>query len=363
MKRVLLGLLCLVTTISACKKNNSNNDDDNTIIDHRNGMVSGTISPVYAASQVILTSTSNGQTDTYWSVPDSKGYFTFPDLAGGNYTLTILPTAGYTKPLDKTVVLAIGKTLDLGNLKVLALGQLAGTANVTGKVSPADAAVVVYLKGQLGHYYAEPDRSTGIFNFTDLPEGSHELELMATQGYIAPAKRSIAITNGQLTDLGTITFAANQRISEFSFKLGGTNLTFDTYVNNGPLRPHVSATYTASNLNINGSLITGNYTQITGIRTKKLTIKLDGVNGPGAYTCKGTESSEMLYTDKSTSAMSYVTDLSSSRDNGSATVIITAFDPVARTISGTFTGTLKSKPISGKTTSQELTAGVFNIKY
>ncbi|MHA4896214.1 DUF6252 family protein [Pedobacter sp. PWIIR3] len=367
MRKVFIGFLLLTMVIIACKKNPVTKQPE---IQPTKGKVFGIISPVNSAAQLTLINSQNVQADAYTVKPDDKGYFIFPEVTEGHYIISITQTTGYIKPRDTTFLMPKSGNIDLGNLKLQPTVTVVepvkpnpvdeGKVNITGKFYPADAAIVAYLDGKLGHYYAEPDRTTGLYNFKNVPEGEYELSYIATAGYVAPVKRSISIAKNVNTDLGILTFAPNQRVSQLSFKLSNTDLAFDTYLNNFYKNTGISVSYVGSKLQITGSSSSGSYQSITGIRTKRLTIKLDGVTGPGTYICQGTESSEILYTDKATAGLTYSIDVGS--DKESAKVIITAFDPAAKTISGTFSGTLRSKT-GTKTTTQELSTGIFNIKY
>jgi len=340
--------------MGACKKNKSVLEDSFPL----EGQLYGFINPAGAATEVIARSITN-PTISYKATLEANGKFIFPRLAYDSYAIKCSPTSGFVEAISQIVNIKPGQTNLSLNITMQGAGGAIGTGVLIGTVFPANAVNHVSLTGQ-NYFYAIPDPVTGAFQIKFLPDGVHQLDFFANSSNIAPAKRSITITNGATTDLGKIIFEPNQRISEFTFKIGSSALTMDTYVNNSYQNTNVSVSYAASKLQIVGSLSSGNYASTDGTRTKKLTIKLDDVTGPGTYICKGTETSEILYTNKSTGMMSYVTDLNITKD--AAKVIITAFDPVARTISGTFSGTMKPR-LATATGSQELTAGVFNIRY
>jgi hypothetical protein len=75
------------------------------------GTVSGSISPVSAASEVILTSTtsSQGYSQTYTQTPNIDGSFTFESVTPGSYELSIAPITGYIAPVEDPLNIAAGQ--------------------------------------------------------------------------------------------------------------------------------------------------------------------------------------------------------------------------------------------------------------
>jgi len=339
--------------MSACSKNKTVPEDNMPL----EGQLYGFINPAGAATEVIATSITN-PTISYKATFEANGKFVFPKLAYDSYVIKCSPTSGFLAGISQMVTIKPGQTNQSLNITMQGAGGSVGTGILVGTIFPANAVNHIALTGQ-AYFYTIPDPVTGAFQIKFLPDGIHQLEFFAKASHIAPKNKGITITNGATIDLGTITFAPNERISEFAFKVGSSALTMDTYINNSYQNTRISVSYIAPKLEIVASLTSGSYASLDGVRTKKLTIKLDEVTGPGTYTCKGTEASVILYTDKSTGMMSRVIDVKS---EDAAKVIITAFDPLARTVSGTFSGTMKSR-LSTITASQDLSSGVFNIKY
>jgi hypothetical protein len=353
MKRTLFLLICFAAFLTACTKDK---DEPPTT-----GEITGTITPAYAVTQTTLTPFENTQLDTLRITPGSDGNFKFTRVKPGIYYAVFATTSRFLYQIPIKVTVVAGSTNELGNISITPLQPL-GTATISGVVSPVSAVVHASITG--GNTFSViPDPNTGTFAFTYLPAGSYSLTFIARTTHVAPAEKKIELTNGQQLDLGTLTFAPNELVSKLSCNMGATALSFDTYLNNTSNK-RITASYTAGELTITGSWTTGSVNNAEGTRTRRLTINLDNVNGPGTYTCKGTTKSEMTYLDRYSGSMTPPSlTYSSSIENGNGTVIITAFDPVTKTLKGTFTGSLKAKILQNTVVSQEVTDGVFDIKY
>ncbi|MET0465573.1 MAG: hypothetical protein ABW007_20600 [Chitinophagaceae bacterium] len=343
----------MAALLSACTK------DKNT--PPTTGDITGTITPAYAVTQISLIPFEDIQLDTLHTTPGSDGNFKFNRVKPGIYFVVFAtnPRFNYQLPIKLTVV--AGATNELGNIAAIPLQPL-GTASISGVVSPASAVVHATITGG-NNFSVVPDPNTGAFSFPYLPAGNYSLTFIARSTHVAPAEKKIELRDGQRLDLGTLTFSPNQLVSKLSCNMGPTALSFDTYLNN-TANKRITASYSAGELMISGSWTTGTAGNAGGVRTRRLTIALDNVNGPGTYICKGTVQSEITYLDRYSSSMAPPNlTYSSSIDNGNGTVIITAFDPVAKTLTGTFRGSLKAKTFQNTVVSQDVTEGVFDIKY
>ncbi len=352
MRQVLFLFLCFAAFLSACTKEK---DKPSTT-----GDVTGTITPAYAVTRITLVPFENTQLDTLRTSPGTDGHFKFSNVKPGIYFVVFEtnPRFLYQIPIKVTVV--AGSTNQLGTIPVTSL-QPQGTASISGIVSPASAVVHASITG--GNIFSVvPDPATGAFSFPYLPAGNYSLTFIAKSTHVAPAEKKIELTTGQQLDLGTLIFAINEPVSKLSCNMAGSALLFDTYLNN-IANKRITASYSAGELAITGSWVTGSITN-SNMRTRRLTINLDDVTGPGTYICKGTAKSEITYYDRYSSTMSAPSPTySSSIENGKGTVVITSFDPVAKTIKGTFTASLKGKNYQNVVLSQEATEGIIDIKY
>ncbi|PZR27755.1 MAG: hypothetical protein DI535_09220 [Citrobacter freundii] len=345
-------LISFAAFLSSCTKDKENPP--------ATGDVKGTITPAYAVTKLTLMPVEDTQLDTLHITPDSDGNFHFTTVKPGTYFLVFFTTSRFLNHIPLKITVTAGVTNDLGSIAITPLQPL-GNSSISGIVSPANAVVYALITGP-STFSVIPDPNTGAFTFPYLPAGNYTLTFIARPTHVAPPEKKIELANGQQLDLGTLPFAVNELVSKLSCNLTGTPISFDTYINNTENKKIV-ASYSSGELSITGSWITGNNINAGGQRTRRLTINLDDVTGPGTYTCKGTAKSEITYNDRYAITIGPNLIYSSSTEDGKGTVIITAFDPVAKTLKGTFTGILKAKTYQGTVVSQEVSAGIFDIKY
>ena len=371
MKRVTVFLLLISAGLCSCDKNSSLTPGTDTAI----GMpgapgtgiqreVSGTIDPKGAATAASISTAVNGQTVSYETIPDKDGYFKFTELATGMYTLHLTPASGYTEPTD--IQVTIGPDSNKVSLGIIKITKPLEYGSISGTVSPAEAAtrvVISYTDGTNtpSMLSVSPDSHTGNFNFTDVPSGSYTMRFTMAKGFISPDDQTVQVIAGGNTRVGNISFTENQLISFLTFKISGAGKTWNRYAVNTTNSVSLAATYDSSELSIIGSHKTGSMHTMGGT-DERLTIKLKNVTGPGTYLCNSTETSEIIYNSFSINGKPGFS-VRSNLDDGSATVVITAIDPVKKIISGTFSATLKRETYNGGFISSEITDGTFEIPY
>jgi hypothetical protein len=230
----------------------------------------------------------------------------------------------------------------------------APTVSLTGKIMPVDAVTDIYLLGYnpAVSIPASLDPVTGTFKATGLTDGAiYAVHFVWGPSYRGVLDTLVKLTPGQSMDIGTMKFASTGIFNVFSYQANGSSKR--TLLG--------SATYSDSKLTISakanfptgGDLVYDVY---------KFTINLDNITGPGTYICKGTATSGVTYETSVSNTFQMTNNWNSLNAGGDATVQITAIDPVAKIISGTFAGTLV--PASAKTTANmSISNGVFKITY
>ena len=143
----------------------------------------------------------------------------------------------------------------------------------------------------------------------EVPVGTYTISFAVAPGYIAPANRTVTVTSGQQSSLGTITVLMR---NSFSWTDGAFSFP--------PSYPP-GGTFTLNSGGASASLRFGG-TNISGVDNTTLTISIPNANGPGTYSCNTTASA------------TYGGGLDTYP--GSGTVTITSFSLANRTAVGTF---------------------------
>lgn len=345
MKRYLLYLLFLFVLFSACRKDHTS--DPAPVA---KGSITGVISPVTGTeAAIVAVATINGQAFSYNAVIDNNGNFKIGDLPAGNYTLTFTSGAGYTAPAGTTVTVIAGQNTDAG-----AIVFDAKPGSISGSITPAGAGSEVWAQdaGSVHTYITKAiDPVTGNFKISDIPAGTYTVYYLAAGRYTAPAGKTVVVTAGQNSDAGSVTYIPYGFASNYSFKVNGTPLSFRM----------ARASYVSPNFSLTGGASEGVQDRI-GYSTYRLVISLDNVTGPGTYICNSATISALTYSWYAFGYPESFGTWTSQKTGGSAMVIVTAIDPAAGTISGTFTATL----IAGSgnvSTNQVITDGTFTAAY
>ncbi|MBE9662478.1 peptidase associated/transthyretin-like domain-containing protein [Mucilaginibacter myungsuensis] len=223
---------------------------------------------------------------------------------------------------------------------VTAKGSLSGTVSPAGSVK----AVSVKAKQSGAFYYGSIDPVTGVFSIPDVPEGDHELNFTVNEFHQSLASKDVTVAGGKNTAAGT--FSPIER----SFMMS-------CYVN-GQYQGWVFKGYYTSALMQLVSM-SGGGTVNQSEERYNLGISLGNVAGPGTYVCNSTTGNTLRYTI----SRSLPTSIQSTETEGSSAIVeITAIDPVARTIKGTFSGTLVARnPTSND--AKVITKGIINATY
>lgn len=147
--------------------------------------------------------------------------------------------------------------------------------------------------------------------------------------------------------------------------VGSNTAKFETYVNTIANRGLIGVLQTTTSFSINGIYSTGAFGTPEGGISTKIGTTLANFSGPVTYSCNSNTGSKLSYYCLSTPlSMVPATDINIDLEGGTAKVIVTAFDPIAKTISGSFSGTLVGKtPRNQDLYSQELSNRQLNIRF
>jgi hypothetical protein len=219
----------------------------------------------------------------------------------------------------------------------------------SGMISPAKAvkSIKFVLSGSGKSYSCSPDTVTGAFKLDNLPEGLYQVTFVNDARYRPLAYLNAPILTGQNNDLGS--FSTTVMAYYSSCEINGT---YEGWFFKG---------YYASPYFSIGPTIIGSYPE--DMRTAYyLSISIDGLTGPGTYTCKGTSKSKITYSGYRLGNGIRISYQSTEYSGAEGTVIISSIDPSSRIIKGTFTATLKSA--SGNAADSKIIRdGVINAPY
>lgn len=306
------------------------------------GVIEGITAPAGAAAKVTATNTSTKA--VYSVVPDAAtGKYKFNDLPGGIYTLTYTANAPSVAPADQSATVGENQNISLP----LAMFKTPGmTGTFSGKLDPPSASSVYFYS--TAYTYTAPvtlDTLSGKFISPDLPPGTYTVGFGHDWTHKSPPSQTITIAPGQNVDMGTIKVPLYLHLIPYT--VGGVRSTIGITVAN--------CSYNAPNLKIGASNSSAIPEQES--RTEHLDIVLDNVTGPGTYALQGTTTSYLNYS----SGNVYRPSKWSMANGGTATVIITAIDPVQRVITGSFSATLK--PVNNTSSDLIITDGAIKLTY
>ena len=234
------------------------------------------------------------------------------------------------------------------------------TGTISGMVSPAGSITTVTATSASGQTAtATPVASTGAYSFASLATGTYGLTFAPATGYIAPAARSgLVVTTGQTTAAGTTTVSPGGAAGSFTWSEGGV-------AKSGVVQAHTlraGGTSSVYTLNLTGATATG------GNLTNNdfVTLSLLNLSGPGTYAL-GISASGVLATatfnrnrvGSPTAIWGAGPGLAGGQGSGSIT--LTSFDPVARTAAGTFTFVGGPVTNTGTVNTVAVTNGSFNV--
>ena len=305
------------------------------------GNLEGSTAPAGAAVKVTVTNTTTK--NIYSVVPDATtGKYKFSALPGGIYNMSYTVNAPSLAPADATLTVGINQDLSLPPV-VFKTPGLTGT--VSGIINPSGSANV-YLFNQANNYGVVVFPDQGKFVSPDLLPGTYEISFPAGAPYQSPPSQLVTLAPGQSLDLGSISIPTGLYLIRLN--VDGTNLSIGHAVAN--------INYNAPKLTISAANSAGGL-PVNNTNNSSFSLAVDNLTGPGTYELKGTSISYMTYASGSS--------LNPSRwgmaDGGTATVIITAIDPVKRIITGSFSARLKPQAKVGS--DLIITNGVINVSY
>lgn len=312
--------------------------------------LSGRLLPEGFGTAVNATERTTGR--VYTVIPNGYGSFYLP-LADGDYTISFATKSPLESPDDIKVSLA-GKPVSLGNVTA----KEGNSGTLTGKLTPVYAAdSVMAANKQTGKISKGTlDVFTGIFSIPGLIPDNYELSVTARVPYLPPAKQSASVEIHKTTDMGLMTLPYNNDVKYLTYKVNG--YAYNRY--NWPCN------FTGSNFSF--SLTNLDYRPILPTIpvyiNSTLALNMGNISGIGKYALTGKDGANLTLTDELYN--SYNTDklinkwtVSPSAPLGQ--LEITAIDVNARTMKGTFSGTLiADKPgVANKV----ITEGSFYFKY
>ncbi|QJD95000.1 carboxypeptidase regulatory-like domain-containing protein [Mucilaginibacter robiniae] len=260
------------------------------------------------------------------------------------FSLLIIVTCLYSCSKKEKSIIPTSTTSTTGTS-----GATTNTGSVSGMISPIRAVktiTVLFLKTGTT-YSCTADTVTGAFSLANLPEGNYKIDFSTDPHYNGLASVNTVVTAGRNTDVGK--FTTKEANFYLSYEINGT---FEGWLFKG---------YYSSTLFNIGPLSIGTYPE--DMRTAYYpSITLDGLTGPGTYTCKGASKSKITYSGYRLGNGFRISYQSTEYAGGEGTVVITSIDPNNRTIKGTFTATLTSA--SGNAAdSKTIKNGLINATY
>ena len=326
-----------------------NTDLGSVVIPLTPGSISGTVSPVGGASQIIITNDNTHV--TFYVTPDANtGIFKSNILLPvGTYTISSTAALGYTAPASKSITVTTGQNTDAGTIVFtpVAKGSISGTISPAGSVANV---LATYIGSVSLQYKVIPD-ANGNFQILNVTPGTYSIAVVPVtgNGFYAPYNKMVAVSGGQDTKLGQIILTQTPPPYPASATIDGT-ASSASYL--------LQAAYISSKLSMTASL--GGYT---------LYMTINGVTGPGEYSCNSTSSSTVTLSKVTSTTYlqgDWVTRIitqgwSSTLSDAIVIVKITSIDPVTQTVTGTFSGTLNATP--NTTGTKTITSGTFVIPY
>lgn len=273
------------------------------------GDLTGIIWPPNGVSRITLTRAGAAP---FTNPTPVTGQFRFQNLTAGSYVMSFSANLGFQTPANRNVTIIPGQVMSVDTIRVLP-----NTGIVTGSINPASTVTKVTLTSSTAvDYSAVPDPANGQFRIPNLQPGDYRASFTTSTGYAPPASRKVTVTAAQTTDMGRITALSS------GFPAAG-NGTLQFKVNN------VLTTATAiSAVRSSGNLILTAMVSSTQMITMVL---------PGAIAIQNYPLSGATANGGYGNVFRFGGSWSTSLAGGGGRAAITAYDPVNRKISGTFT--------------------------
>lgn len=365
MKKLLPIIIIFALCAISCKKTKIQPLEDPTVPAPQakgKNKISGTITPAGSVAEIKLVSQSGGNYLAFSAIPDDQGRYTFADMEEGDYMMSLTTTYGFLVPANVRFTMARSADVTLANIDVQAVRPL-GTSSISGKLFPSDAAYSVTLAGSKSSVMVTVDPTTGVFKAVLLPEDSYIATFQTNGKYLSPKLAAVLTQPGKAIDMGTLSFATNMLVSSMSATVGNNDATFRTFLNTAANMGSITAAQNGTVLSVQGIRTTGSLGTAEGGSVTRLGFTLGSFSGIGTYICDRTGQNTVSYYYRNTRlSMAPAIDCRSDIDDAKATVTVTAYDPVKKTISGTVSGTLKgTSALTGGYITQALTNGRFDI--
>ncbi len=218
------------------------------------------------------------------------------------------------------------------------------TGTITGSIAPSDAVSSVVATDGKGHRYAATPESNGNFKLTNVEPGTYQVRCTTRSSYylpyggVTPAARPATVGAGQTASLGTI------QVWPGSGAEGGTG----TCLLNGNAYTPIRVQGSGGNA--------GTELSVVFVRDPldRLSLHLSQCTGRGTYALNAVSTGVLSLGGSSCGPMEL-----STRNGGSGTVTITAYDTGTRLCAGTFSFTAYPALTNCGVTSAVVTAGTF----
>lgn len=228
--------------------------------------------------------------------------------------------------------------------RVVAEGSLSGVITPVASITR----VVITSLATAEAKSVNVDPSKGSFSMKGLSAGSYTLDYIETDFFVKPAQTKVTVKADQNTEVGTI--SATERVAPISCYVNGE---YQGWIRKGYYSNKLLqlVNYTIPSSGPNGN----------GLETKyDLDITFRNFNGVGTYVCDNTKDTEITY---SLYRGGLLQSRQSTETQGNiGTVTITSFDPVEKTIKGTFTATLAARSQSSND-GRAITKGIINASF
>lgn len=312
--------------------------------------LSGRLLPEGFGTAVNATDRTSGR--VYTVIPDGYGSFYLP-LADGDYTISFDTRSPLESPDDIKTSLA-GEPVSLGNV----IAKEGNSGTLTGKLTPVYAAdSVMATNKQTGKISKGTlDVLTGTFSILGLIAGNYELSAASRVPYLPPAKQNASVELHKTTDVGLLTLPYDNDVKFLTYKVDG--YTYNRY--NWP------CSFTGNNLSFSLTNLTyGSIIPPTPVSINStLALAVGNITRIGKYALTGKDGATLTLSDYAgpyynTEKLNIKWSIDPSAPLGQ--LEITAINPNARTMKGTFSGTLiADKPgVANKV----ITEGSFYFKY